>query len=85
MIIYGSKSYKKTKGTGVFHCPECQTEQLFKDKHRQRHLHLYFIPLIPIGKKEDYIKCSCCRQRFIPEVVRPQASNLDEYLQQLTG
>ena len=51
MIIFGTKAVTKTVETGLFNCPVCECDQPFERKTVARRGHLYFIPILPLGRK----------------------------------
>lgn len=76
MLIWGTKPVTKSIGTGSFYCPQCGSEQHYKQKQVQKHGHLYFIPLVGMGDPIEYVECSGCRETFKSEVLNynPRAS-----------
>jgi len=64
MIIVGSMGIPFTRAKGEFYCPRCRTTKPFRDRHVRRFLTLYFIPLIPLDKIEEFVECGGCKEHF---------------------
>ncbi len=63
MIIYGSQMYgKKDEVGGWGICPHCGNYAMNKSYTGKKWGHIYFIPLIPMGKKVRVLQeCSTCK------------------------
>lgn len=72
MFIVGTQPRRKTVGKGEFYCPHCQAQRNYERKTVQQHLSLYFIPVIPIGDKQEVIECMTCHMQFAPDVLDVQ-------------
>lgn len=48
----------------VQQCPSCGQYVVFKPRRAQSYIHVFWIPLIPIGKPQGLIECPQCRARF---------------------
>lgn len=68
-FIAGTKNKKQTVGQGQFFCPHCQTQRQYERKTIQPHFSLYFIPILPIGEKQEIIECMTCHMQFVPRVL----------------
>jgi len=69
MIIFGTRGVRSTKATGTFNCPQCETERGYRHRKVTQFFTLYFIPLIPLGSKGEYVECNHCKGTFIPRVL----------------
>lgn len=69
MIIWGTKAVTRKTDSGTFHCPNCGSPQFYERKTIQKHGHVYFIPLLPMGDTAEYVECQGCRETFRPEVL----------------
>ena len=74
MIIFGTKSTRKTLDSGTFGCPQCQQQRDFLKRRAKQWFHLYFIPVIPLKTYPPYVECRTCDATFI-EGVLDQNSN----------
>jgi uncharacterized tellurite resistance protein B-like protein len=69
MIIIGTMGIPFTRQKGTFYCPHCREETPYRDRQVRRFLTVYFIPLIPLDKMEEYVECRRCRGRFEREML----------------
>ncbi|MEZ6244258.1 MAG: TerB family tellurite resistance protein [Phycisphaerales bacterium] len=70
MIIYGWRGVTKTVDRGNFFCPQCNAEQGYQRKSVRRFFTLYFIPVIPLNKLGEFVRCDACRGDFREEVLQ---------------
>lgn len=69
MIIFGTRGVSSTKATGNFNCPQCEADRPYRHRKVTRFFTLYFIPLIPLGSKGDYVECGHCKGTFITSIL----------------
>jgi tellurite resistance protein len=69
LLIFGIRVYFWTIGQGTFHCQRCGGDRPYKLKAGRRFIHLFFIPVIPLGKVGEYVQCTQCRARYRPDVL----------------
>jgi hypothetical protein len=69
MIIWGSVGRETSIGTGTFHCPQCNGQQLYDHRRVARYFTLYFIPLFPTETLGEFISCQGCKTPFKPEIL----------------
>lgn len=61
MIIFGTRGVTFGGHAGEFHCPGCGwTRQPYEHKTVRRFFTLYFIPVIPLDKLGEYVRCMTC-------------------------
>ncbi|WP_434778246.1 zinc-ribbon domain-containing protein [Neisseria sp. Ec49-e6-T10] len=80
MIIWGSKNREKVKVGGHFNCPDCGSEQPYKQITVARYFTLYFIPLFPTQTLGTYIKCATCHAEYNESVLTYVPPTEDEKL-----
>lgn len=68
MIIFGTRGIASTITSGRFHCPQCAEQQPYRKRKITKFFTLYFIPLIPQGKKSEYVECLSCKATFYPKI-----------------
>ncbi len=68
-MIIGTTDITLTKETGTFHCPNCDELTPYRHRNVVIFLTFYFIPLIPIKSRSQYVECSQCRQTSEPEML----------------
>lgn len=65
MIIFGTRGVTFGGQAGEFHCPGCGwTLQPYEHKTVRRFFTLYFIPVIPLDKLGEYVKCKTCGETY---------------------
>lgn len=69
LIIFGTTGIRSTIKEGNFLCPQCLAERRYKHKKVTQFFTLYFIPLIPLGNKGEYVECQTCRNTYIERVL----------------
>lgn len=69
MIIFGTRGIRSTKATGKFDCPQCEADRDYKHKKVTQFFTLYFIPLIPLGNKGEYVECTHCKGTFVTRIL----------------
>jgi len=72
MIIFGLSVFYifGLIGTGSFHCPNCGGDRQYEHRTARRFFTLFFIPVIPLNKVGEVVRCTTCRTRFDPAVLR---------------
>jgi hypothetical protein len=75
-MIFGTKSSPMIIKRGEFNCPNCQKKTNYILRRTKVFFHIWFIPLIPIGRKGDSLECERCYTDYIPGTVIPP----NEYL-----
>lgn len=70
MIIFGTRGVSSTKATGNFNCPQCESDRPYRHRKVTQFFTLYFIPLIPLGSKGEYVECGHCKGTFITRVLQ---------------
>ncbi len=72
MIIFGVSVFYifGLIGTGQFHCPHCGGDREYEHRTARRFFTLFFMPVIPLDKVGEVVRCKTCRTRFDPIVLR---------------
>lgn len=68
-IIFGTRGVRSTIKQGQFYCPQCDGDTSYKHKKVTQFFTLYFIPLIPLGNKGQYVECQSCRNTYIERIL----------------
>ena len=77
-IIFGTSTRYINDKKGVFVCPGCQTLKKYCSKTIQSWFTLFFIPVFPIGGKNDpHVECQECKKTYYPDVLENNQYNLD--------
>lgn len=69
IIIFGTRGVRSTVKEGSFVCPQCVSNQHYKHKKVTQFFTLYFIPLIPLGNRGEYVECLRCRNTYITRIL----------------
>lgn len=72
IIIFGTRGVRSTVKEGSFICPQCASQQPYQHKKVTQFFTLYFIPLIPMGNKGEYVECRGCRNTYITRILDMQ-------------
>lgn len=81
LIIFGVRVYFRTTGRGTFHCPRCGGDRQYRLRSGRKWIHLFFIPLIPLGQAGEFVQCDRCGTRYSPEVLaQPTMSQMQAAL-----
>jgi hypothetical protein len=70
MIIFGTRSMNSRSGNGAFHCPRCGMERHYMHYVVKQWFTLYFIPVIPMGARGEFVECTSCAGTFGVEVLQ---------------
>jgi uncharacterized tellurite resistance protein B-like protein len=73
VLIWGSRSVRRTVDSGKFYCPECSSSQYYRLIRARRFGHVYWIPLLPLGDSVEYVECETCRGTYKPGVLDMKA------------
>ena len=74
MIIFGTRGVRSTKATGNFNCPQCETDRGYRHRKVTKFFTLYFLPLIPLGSRGEYVECNHCKGTFVTRVLNNTAN-----------
>jgi hypothetical protein len=69
VLIFGWRVVFSTIAQGVFFCPNCAGDRNYRHRLARRFFHLFFIPLIPLGKVGEDVQCTTCRTRYATRVL----------------
>ncbi len=76
IIIFGTRGVERKLDAGRFHCPHCRRDSSYTRKRLTRFFTLYFIPVIPLGKIGELVRCDTCGSTYSPEVLRLTPSDV---------
>ena len=69
MIIFGTQGSTRTVETGTFFCPECQRETSYRRRRVRQMASVFFVPVVSLGERGQYIECRSCGGTFREEVL----------------
>ncbi len=70
ILFFGTRRRTRVLGDGTFHCPFCYQPRAFIRSETRTWVHLFWIPLIPLGSAQEEVRCSVCGGRWAPEVLQ---------------
>jgi hypothetical protein len=81
LIVFGFRVLFRTTGEGVFHCQRCGGDRHYQLRSGRRFFHLFYIPVIPLDKVGEHVRCTTCRTRYQAGVLGlPTASQMQAAL-----
>jgi len=75
IIVFGTRGVKSTIKTGDFICPQCNQTKTYRQRKVTQFFHLFFIPIIPLFNKKEYVECLDCKGTFMTRVLDSNNSN----------
>jgi len=64
LIIFGLRVLYRTIGRGTLHCHRCGGDREYRHRAGRRWFTLLFIPVIPLTKVGEHVKCAVCGTRY---------------------
>jgi hypothetical protein len=81
LLVFGVRYLAAVVATGVFHCPSCGGDRRYRLGRPRAWFHVFWIPLVPLRRGEEYVECDTCRHRFRRSVLDvPTSERLGELL-----
>ena len=67
IVFFGTREVirddSRTPG-GPQQCPRCGQYVVFRPRRARTYLHIFWIPLIPLGAGQPLVECPSCHARF---------------------
>ena len=60
LIIFGLRVLYRTVGHGTFHCQRCGGDREYRHRAGRRWITALFIPVIPLAKAGEHVRCAVC-------------------------
>jgi tellurite resistance protein len=60
LIIFGLRVFYRTIGQGAFHCQRCGGDREYRHRAGRRWITLLFIPVVPLTRVGEHVKCAVC-------------------------
>lgn len=68
IIFFGTRELVRDAnrpGVGGYQqCPRCHQFAMFRPRDARTWLHVFWLPVVPLGKAQPLVECGNCRQRF---------------------
>jgi hypothetical protein len=78
MLIFGLRVCFRTVGHGMFHCQRCGGDREYRHRTGRRWFHIFYIPVIRLGKTGEHLQCLDCRGRYRTGVLAiPTAAQME--------
>lgn len=78
MIIFGTRGVKSTIQSGNFVCPQCNAKKPYRHRKITKFFTLYFIPIIPLGKRGEYVECRECNGTYVPRILESLSTDKED-------
>ena len=70
MILFlGTRRRRRVVGTGTFHCPYCFQPRTYERAETRTWVHVFWVPLVPLGSPQDEVQCTVCGGQWAPAVL----------------
>jgi len=69
ILFFGTRRRRRVLATGTFHCPYCFQPRMYEQAETRTWIHLFWIPLIPLGGAQEEVQCTVCGGRWAPAVL----------------
>jgi hypothetical protein len=77
LIIWGWRVVFHTIAQGVFYCRKCGGDRDYRHRAGRRFITIFFIPVIPLTKAGEHVRCETCKTRYVTEVLAsPTAASM---------
>ena len=74
ILFFGTRVRTRRSGTGVFHCPYCFVARTYERLETRTWVHLFWVPLIPLGSARPAVECTVCHGQWAPAVLETHPS-----------
>lgn len=69
LVSLGPRVYYRTVANGVFHCERCGGDRPYRHRSGRRWAQLLGIPLLPLDRTGDHLRCAICRTCYRVELL----------------
>jgi hypothetical protein len=81
LLVFGVRHVAAVVATGLFHCPSCGGDRQYAVRRPRAWIHVFWIPVVPLGFREEQVECEVCSTRYEPSVLDvPTSARLGELL-----
>lgn len=68
-VLFGLKTRQKVVDRGTFHCPNEDATRPYHHVRARRWFTLFFIPVLPLDRQGELVRCQSCGATYGPDVV----------------
>ncbi len=72
IFFFGTRLRTRELGSGTFHCPFCFQPRTYRHLETRTWIHVFWIPLIPLGGGQEEVQCTVCGGRWAPAVLHAE-------------
>ena len=73
MILFlGTRRRTRQLGSGTFHCPFCFESRTYTRLETRTWVHLFWVPVLPLGSAQEEVQCSVCGGLWAPAVLHAE-------------
>ena len=65
----GARVYYRTVASGDFHCERCGGDRPYRHRSGRRWVHLLGLPLVPLDRTGEHLRCAICRTCYRVELL----------------
>ncbi len=69
ILFFGTRRRRRVLDSGTFHCPYCFQPRTYERAETRTWIHVFWIPLVPLGSAQDEVQCTVCGGRWAPAVL----------------
>lgn len=72
ILFFGTRPRSRLLGEGMFHCPFCYQQRPYSIGETRTWVHVFWIPLVPLGSPQQDVRCGVCGGRWAPHVLQTE-------------
>ncbi len=74
LVLLGLTTRRSTVSRGSFECPNEGGLRPYHQERSRRWFTLFFIPVVPLGRGDEWVRCGSCGATYDPDVaLRPRS------------
>ena len=72
ILFFGTRLRSRLLGSGTFHCPYCFQPRTYELRESRSWIHVFWIPLVPLGTAQQDVLCTVCGGAWAPAVLQAE-------------
>jgi uncharacterized Zn-finger protein len=69
IFFFGTRQRRRLLESGSFRCPYCLEPRAFERVAARTWVHVFWIPVVPLGSAREEVSCRTCGNRWAPRVL----------------
>ncbi|RCK71085.1 hypothetical protein DT076_01025 [Desertihabitans brevis] len=69
IFFFGTRVRRKLLESGSFRCPYCLEPRGYERLGVRTWIHVFWIPVIPLGSGQEEVRCRFCQNGWAPKVL----------------